>query len=422
MNQFNLRAYEVIVILFQILNSSILCSLFHVLFISTTLLIIHLHTLMPPIRATVRPPNQVFKQPKARISECRGHAYPEAMRNMAVAARFNANGNMEDENYVTSMRQQGLYPSSWTVDKYVQRYMMYGHCRAFRRTGNHRARREVKGLNLYILSLHRCFLPKSTHAEANAVIRRVNMLLGNQEYANRFFSPSQLCRAEKGIKVTTKRGSKTANDAMKPENVQRRKDFWTLDYPYGIANISTEDMIDIDEADVYPHQTNRKTGKSAQGERVRETGTYTRDNKLNLLMAVSGGAQGHRWYELWEGEGTTNERFLDFIERILNDIGPGTEQRRFCFTMDNLTAHVNPMVYQAIDAAGHMIVLRAPYYPVDGPIEYVFNIIQNLLCVLYMREINDMETLRVKMQQVIASFTDFRAYSRYVVDHAPLYS
>ena len=47
-------------------------------------------------------------------------------------------------------------------------------------------------------------------------------------------------------------------------------------------------MIEIDEAGAHPHQTNRKTGKSSQGGRVRETGTYTRDNKLNLLMAVSG--------------------------------------------------------------------------------------------------------------------------------------
>ena len=32
-----------------------------------------------------------------------------------------------------------------------------------------------------------------------------------------------------------------------------------------------------------------------------------------------------------------------------------------------------------IITAGHRIMFRAPYYPVDGPIEYVFNTIQDML-------------------------------------------
>ena len=31
--------------------------------------------------------------------------------------------------------------------------------------------------------------------------------------------------------------------------------------------------------------------------------------------------------------------------------------------------------------AGHRLVFRAPYYPIDGPIEYVFNTIQGTLCI-----------------------------------------
>ena len=71
--------------------------------------------------------------------------------------------------------------------------------------------------------------------------------------------------------------------------------------------------------------------------------------------------------------------FLEFVERILGDIGPGTAQRRRCFTFDNLTAHTNQAVVYAILAAGHRVVFRAPYYPVDGAIEYVFNSIQQQL-------------------------------------------
>ena len=40
---------------------------------------------------------------------------------------------------------------------------------------------------------------------------------------------------------------------------------------------------------------------------------------------------------------------------------------------DNLTSHVNLVITQIIHAAGHRIIFRAPYYPVDGPIEYSFN-------------------------------------------------
>jgi hypothetical protein len=34
-----------------------------------------------------------------------------------------------------------------------------------------------------------------------------------------------------------------------------------------------------------------------------------------------------------------------------------------------------------IFAAGHRIVFRAPYYPIDGPIKFVFNTIQTYLAI-----------------------------------------
>ena len=45
--------------------------------------------------------------------------------------------------------------------------------------------------------------------------------------------------------------------------------------------------------------------------------------------------------------------------------------------MDNLNTHRNQIVAAMINIHGHRIVFRAPYYPVDGPIEYVFNTIQH---------------------------------------------
>ena len=45
---------------------------------------------------------------------------------------------------------------------------------------------------------------------------------------------------------------------------------------------------------------------------------------------------------MWEDGGTINECFYEFVERIINDIGPGNEERRQTFTLDNLNAYGCP--------------------------------------------------------------------------------
>ena len=80
-----------------------------------------------------------------------------------------------------------------------------------------------------------------------------------------------------------------------------------------------------------------------------------------------------RWLELWQDGGTTITRFSDYICRIIDDIGPGMLVCRRTFIMDNLNSHQSDAVKALIFAAGHRIIFSAPYYPVDGPIEYVFN-------------------------------------------------
>jgi transposase len=44
---------------------------------------------------------------------------------------------------------------------------------------------------------------------------------------------------------------------------------------------------------------------------------------------------------------------------------------RRTFTMDNLLTHRNAAIAQLIMSRGHLVIFRAPYYPVDGAIEYV---------------------------------------------------
>jgi transposase len=77
--------------------------------------------------------------------------------------------------------------------------------------------------------------------------------------------------------------------------------------------------------------------------------------------------------------------------------------------MDNLTAHHHPAVIQLILGRGHNVVFRAPYYPVDGPIEYVFNTLQ---CTLSHRmfEIDNYQDLNNHLRAIIRNIDDFVPY------------
>ena len=77
--------------------------------------------------------------------------------------------------------------------------------------------------------------------------------------------------------------------------------------------------------------------------------------------------------------------------------------------MDNLTAHHHPFVVQLILIRGHIVVFRAPFYPVDGPIEYVFNTLQ---CTLThrMHDIRNYEHLNNQLVAIIRSIDDFVEY------------
>ena len=131
-------------------------------------------------------------------------------------------------------------------------------------------------------------------------------------------------------------------------------------------------------------------------------------------MAILGNPDNpERWFELWNNGGTTIVCFYEFIRRILDDLGPGAENQRYCFTMDNLDAHVNPAIQAMIINAGHRIVYRAPYYPVDGAIEYVFNAIQCTLRI-NLREISDTDDFTNHLRLIITNFPNFAPFFEHV--------
>ena len=129
-------------------------------------------------------------------------------------------------------------------------------------------------------------------------------------------------------------------------------------------------------------------------------------------MAVAGRPGQHDWYaEFMKRPGTDIVVFANFVQRLINMIGPGADGNRQCFTFDNLTAHKHPVVLQMILNVGHWFALRAPYYPINGSIEYVFNALQKKLTT-DMHEIQNNADLQTHVWAAINSFPNFVGFFR----------
>ena len=175
--------------------------------------------------------------------------------------------------------------------------------------------------------------PKATAAQINAFLYQINY--GSAFF--RFYTPSQITEAEKRIGLTRKAASTTAYQAYLPINLQKRWMYWNLPYPFGIADIRVEDLIDLDECGLFVETADRTIGKAFVGKRVRQEGNYQKSEKWTLLLAIAGSAVGERWADMWLEGGTTGDRMITFIQQILNYIGQGNQVRRRCFIMDNLS-------------------------------------------------------------------------------------
>jgi hypothetical protein len=69
------------------------------------------------------------------------------------------------------------------------------------------------------------------------------------------------------------------------------------------------------------------------------------------------------------------------------------------------------MVVQMIYAQGHRVVYRAAYWPVDGPIEYVFNTIEGALA-QRMNQIDGLNDVTRHVLAVIRQMPNFVNYFR----------
>lgn len=357
-------------------------------------------------------PQTTFRPQEVPPSRGGTNGYPESFRNYVLGIVCDADGNFDPFRYEMAdidAQNRGVgdhFPCKRTVQNWIARKRNFGHARAYVKQGNERAT-VLRGEALLRLAWYKLLYPRSNAHETNAFLWNSSPEPPGQR---RLYTPGQISAAEDSLCLSRKVSATTARQALLPINQQKRWNFWNLEYPFGIANINREDLIDMDEAAVFIETVNRKYGKATIGRRCREVGPYGHSTKHVLTMAVSACPNDkYRDYLLEQKSGTTILDFVEFIQRILLGIGPGTPERRRCFLMDNLSAHHSPIIYQLIADAGHRIVFRAPYYPEDGPIEFVFNHIEQRLTD-YQYHADDADALRQAVQEIVTRMESFENF------------
>ena len=94
-------------------------------------------------------------------------------------------------------------------------------------------------------------------------------------------------------------------------------------------------MVDMDQAGMKTEASNPRYGKTVSWQRCHFEGSYNRDKKLNLMMAVSADpAYDMEWHDCWPQEegGTNLHRVLDFYDRVMDWLAIDHPGRSFCFT------------------------------------------------------------------------------------------
>ncbi len=265
----------------------------------------------------------------------------------------------------------------------------------------------MQGTDLEQLALYCSVFPKATISECRAYLYKFDPT--KVSYSN-----LQVHRSKKLLGLKRKAASTTADLAFLPQNMTLQEYYWTEPPPLGMRGVPIADIINIDEAGFVLEQSDQKFAMIISSMRCSQNGVYGQGEKLNLLLAICGdNVCRMHWHKQWMEGGTTIERFYSFIYHILDDLGQNHPGRSFIFTMDNLSAHRNPLVMNRILNAGHRYVFCAPYWPVDGAVEYVFNAIQSKLRI-YFNRLETMDDLRNRINLTVGGIFSFYQYFEHV--------
>ena len=107
--------------------------------------------------------------------------------------------------------------------------------------------------------------------------------------------------------MTWKFGSTTSKEAYKPINLLKREDYWHGNFPFGIADVETDSIIDIDEAQFKLTSQDRKYGKAATNKRVDSKGMYKKGaSAVTLILGISASEHNQFAFAKQFDEGTTD--------------------------------------------------------------------------------------------------------------------
>ena len=122
---------------------------------------------------------------------------------------------------------------------------------------------------------------------------------------------------------------------------------------------------------------NNHHGKSFKGFCFGEPGLHGDREKWTLILAID--STGKKAFTLRKVAGTSTEDFAVFVNKILGSSTCPVGGPPRTFLWDNLRSHKSARIVNLVYNAGHHIVCRPPYRPQDGPIEYVFNMLEQEL-------------------------------------------
>ncbi len=317
------------------------------------------------------------------------------------------NYDLHEAPKLVALRAARNFPSYSTCIRWIQIFNQTGDICPLPCTGNHHAEREVQGTDLKQLTLYCSVFPKATISECRAYLYNIDPT--KDPYSN-----LQVHCAEKLLGLKWEAASTTADLAFLPQNMTLQEYYWTEPPLLGMRSVPIADIINIDEAGFFLEHSDRKFGKTILSMHCSQNGVYGHGEKVNLLLAICRDNAGRmRCHKQWMEGGTTIERFYGFIDHILDDLDQNHPSRSFVFTMGNLSAHRNPLVMNWILNAGHRYVFCAPYWPVDGAVEYVFNAIQSKLRI-YFNCLETMDDLRNCINLTVGGIFSFYQYFEHV--------
>ncbi len=164
-------------------------------------------------------------------------------------------------------------------NKLIRRWIQNGVIPKMKRGGR---KRVLKAQHLLMLTTFLLAHPDATLYECKAFI-----------YCN---TSNNLCVGEMTIRCalssigfSRKKMSHVATQAFAPINIQRRNNFWTMPYPYGIVDCPRCRIIDSDECGFQVTDCNRTHGYSVAGVRVIKKGNYSKSTKITLIASIEAG-------------------------------------------------------------------------------------------------------------------------------------